>query len=120
NEVGGQRCQSIVLAIRPTVFNQYIPAFDISVLAQALAKRGDDILVFLSRGAAQKSDHRHPRPLLRQHRDWPCGRSAGKTPKNIASSDHSITSSVSASSVGGISTRSALAVLRLITNSNLV
>ena len=67
---------------------------------------------------AAKPDHRHRR-LLRARRQRPRGRRAAKQRDELASF-HSITSSAMASSAGGNVRSRALAVLRLITSSNLV
>ena|SRR5439155_1384108 len=61
--------------------------------------------------------------LLRARRERPCGGSAADQRDEVAPSnltDHSMTSSARASSVGGTSRPSALAVLRLMTSSYLV
>ena len=63
-------------------------------------------------------DQRHRR-LLRARRQRPSHGSAAEQRDELASS-HSITSSARASSVGGMSRPSALAVLRLMTRSNFV
>jgi hypothetical protein len=57
---------------------------------------------------------------LRPRRHRPCRRRAAKERDELASPDHSITSSARARTVDGISIPSALAVLRLITSSYLV
>src|SRR5215470_1316159 len=59
------------------------------------------------------------RRLLRPRRERPRSRSAEQRDE-LAPPHHSITSSARASSVGGTSRPSALAVLRLMTKSNLV
>src|SRR5207244_7712290 len=68
----------------------------------------------------KKADHRQVRRLLRTPRERPRGRRAADEPNELASPNHSITSSARASSVGGTSRPSAFAVLRLITSSYLV
>jgi hypothetical protein len=61
----------------------------------------------------------HPLGVLRARRERPrCNRAAEQSDELAPS--HSITSSARASSIGGISRPSALAVLRLITSSYLV
>src|SRR5262245_10890045 len=64
-------------------------------------------------------DRRLPQ-LLRARRERPRRRHAAEQRNELASSDHSITSSARASSVDGISRLSAFAVLRLMTNSYFV
>src|SRR5262249_31092218 len=69
---------------------------------------------------ARRTDPPHAlRPLLRARHERPRGRPAAEQYDELAS-PHSITSSARARSVGGTSRRSALAVVRLITRSNLV
>jgi hypothetical protein len=63
--------------------------------------------------AHQHTDPPHPLRLLRARRKRPRRRRAAKELDELAPPDHSITSSARASSVGGISIPSALAVLRL-------
>src|SRR5262249_19530421 len=70
------------------------------------------------RGDAEETDHRDG-ALLRPRRHRPRRSSAPEQHDELAPSDHSMTSSVSASSVGGIASPSALAVLRLTTSSSL-
>jgi hypothetical protein len=71
------------------------------------------------RAGIEVSDHWHRR-LLRAHRERPYRRRARDKRDELAAGAHSITSSARASSVGGTSSPSAFAVLRLITSSNLV
>src|SRR5262249_31217598 len=74
----------------------------------------------IGRPPGEKSDHRHRR-LLRPCRELPRCRAAEQrdevAPFHLCG--HSMTSSASASSVGGISTPNAFAVARLMTSSNL-
>src|SRR6266446_5428390 len=65
----------------------------------------------------QKSDHRHR--LLRARRERP-RRSAAEKRDELAALHHSITSSAVASSEGGTVRPSAVAVVKLMTRSNLV
>src|SRR5262249_5952160 len=69
--------------------------------------------------AHEHADAPHPLRLLRARREWPRGGRAGEQRDELASL-HSITSSARASSVGGTVRPSTLAVVRLITSSNLV
>src|SRR5262249_50410748 len=95
-----------------------VAPFDITEVAhpahEFLAKW---VIVWGSR--SDVSDARGLARLLRARRQRPRGRPAAEQRYELAPS-HSITSSARASSVGGISRRSAFAVLRLITNSNLL
>src|SRR5215468_9876491 len=67
---------------------------------------------------AQHADAPHAFALLRARRERPCHRAAEQ--RDELASPHSITSSARASSVGGMVRPSALAVIRLMTRSNLV
>ena len=71
------------------------------------------------REAHEHADAPHPLALLRARRQRPRRRRAAEQRDELAPF-HSITSSARASSVGGTSRPSALAVLRLMTSSNLV
>src|SRR5215472_3049556 len=68
----------------------------------------------------EHADTAHSLTLLRPRRQWPSRCRSAKQPDELAARDHSITSSARASRVGGTSRPSALAVLRLITNSYFV
>src|SRR5262245_38365969 len=67
----------------------------------------------------EHADAPHPLALLRARHERPRGRRAAERQDERAAL-HSITSSARASSVGGILRLSALAVLRLMTSSNLI
>src|SRR5262249_7922106 len=84
-------------------------------LLQPLSKRAQTLHVVLKRCGAEEADHRECR-LLRARRERPRGRAAEQRYEHAAAT-HSITSSARASSVGGTSRPSALAVLRLMTSS---
>src|SRR5262249_62171144 len=66
------------------------------------------------------ADAPHPPALLRPRRNRPRRRRAAEEGDELAATDHSITSSAIAITPGGIVRPSALAVLWLITSSNLV
>jgi len=73
----------------------------------------------IRRKGDEHADAALPRGLLRRCRERPrCGRAAEQ--RDELAAFHSITSSARASSAGGTSRPSALAVLRLMTSSNLV
>src|SRR5262249_39112162 len=72
----------------------------------------------VTRRYRKKANHRHRR-LLRPRPKRPCGHPATEQRDELAAF-HSITSSAMASTPGGMVRLSVLAVLRLITNSNLV
>ena len=71
------RRQSIVLALRPAIFDRHVPALDIAGFAQALAERGEPGSVCFGRRAVQEPDHRHRR-LLRARRERPRRRRAAE------------------------------------------
>src|SRR5262249_17001751 len=113
-----QCMQSIVLMVRPAIFARYIPTLDIAGFIQAPLKGDQSRSVKLLRCGGKKPNHRHRR-LLRPRRERPCAGCATEKRDELAPS-HSITSSARASTVGGTSRPSVLAVFRLITSSNFV
>src|SRR5262249_53526855 len=84
---------------------------------QALTECAHQVHGAFKRRAPEEPDHRHRR-LLRARRERPYGSAADE--RDELATPHSITSSARASSVGGTSKPSVLAVLRLITSSYLV
>src|SRR5262249_11926499 len=118
NQIGGERRKSVIAAFRPAILDRHILALDIAGLLQTLMKRAYHGCEAVGQSAVEEPDHRHRR-LLRARRERPRGRRAAEQQYELAAL-HSITSSASASSLSGIWRPSALAVLRLITNSNLV
>src|SRR5262249_44805395 len=112
------RGQSVVMTFRPAKCDHNILPLDKSNFAQSLLKGSDYASGFAGRAAANKTNHRHRR-LLRPCRQRPHYRRAAEK-RDEMPPPHSITSSARASSVGGISRPSALAVGILMTNSNLV
>src|SRR5262249_9796878 len=117
DQIGRQHWESVVLILRETVFNDDVLALDIARFFQALAKRRQDVCILAAPPAVEKSNHRHLW-LLRACRERSSRRSTKQ--RDELAAFHSITSSASASSLSGTSMPSARAVLRLITNSNLV
>src|SRR5262249_55669183 len=85
-----------------------------SFFLQTYAKRSHYVIKGRGRRTTKKADQRHRR-LLRARRERPRHRTAGQ--RDELASLHSITSSASASSVGGISTHNAFAVAGLMTRS---
>src|SRR5262249_38943433 len=113
--------QLIAITRRPTIVDSDVAAIDPTQFLQARPERRN---IGLPSGVAlgeshQHADPPHPLALLRACRERPRRRSAEKRDE-LAALHHSITSSDSASNLSGISRPSAFAVLRLITNSNLV
>src|SRR5262249_26596100 len=117
HEFARERRQSIHSTFCPAVFNADIAVLDIAGLNEALPERRNGIFECSGRSAVEEPDHRHRR-LLRARRERPDRRTAEQRDEPAAL--HSITSSARARSVDGTSKRSARAVLRLITSSNLV
>src|SRR5262249_24096181 len=113
NQLRSEVGKAIIL-VRIPQFDGYIASFDIAQVVQALAERCQAIRCrWWSR--VQPSDNRQRR-LLRPRRERPRGRRAAEQ-RDERAPLHSIASSARASSVGGISRPSALAVLRLIASS---
>src|SRR6516164_4727595 len=106
------------MIIRPAVFDRYILALDIASFGQAPTEGGSHRRVRPGRRTVEKPDHRHPR-LLRARRERPRRRRAAEERDELAAF-HSITSSARASNDCGTSSPRALAVIRLMTKSNLV
>src|SRR5262249_16053857 len=105
---------------RPTIIDLQIATDLPSELFQPLLQRGHAGLRFrIGQGAAhQYADPPHPAGLLRARHSRPCRRDAAQ--RDELAPPHSIASSAMASRPGGKLSPNALAVLRLITNSNLV
>src|SRR5262249_27244584 len=99
------------------VLHRHVLALDVAGLVEAPAEPGNKKRI--GRSGVDEADHRHRR-LLRARRNRPSGYTAADKCDEFAPFDHSITSSAIASSPGGKLRPNALAVLRLITNSNLL
>src|SRR5262245_6756653 len=109
------------IACGPAIVDAHVAAVGPAQFLQPLHERREAGLTFrIARG--QRMEHAYapyPLALLRARRERP-SRRAAKQRDELASPDHSITSSARASSVGGTSMSSAFAVLRFSTSSNLV
>src|SRR5262245_40617272 len=113
---------AIGIAAGPTKLHPHVTAIDPSQLLQPLLQ-GRHATLPLRVVLGEDGEHADPARLvrlLRPRRERPCGRRAAEQRDELAPPHHSITSSARASSVGGTSTPSALAVLRLIASSYLV
>jgi len=117
DQIGRQGGQSIVLVLCKTGFNYHVAAVDIARFTQAAAERGLDVEPVIFAERVQEADHRHC-GLLRTRRERPRDGRAAHERDELASL-HSITSSAMASRPGGKVRRNTLAVLRLMTSSNL-
>src|SRR6516162_5602021 len=110
NQIGGQLRESVILAPGPAILDRHVAALDIPGFVEALADRGHHGCVPLRRPAVEEPNHRHGR-LLPACRKRPCCRAAEQRDE-FAPLHYSITSSASASTLAGMSSPSALAVLR--------
>src|SRR5262249_14956892 len=106
---------------RPTSVDEGVTALSPPELLKSLPERCNMGLYFqIALGIAhQHTDPPHPVRLLRPRRQRPRRRAAEQRDE-LAPPHHSITSSVRPRSDGGTSMPSALAVFRLMINSNLV
>jgi putative ABC transport system substrate-binding protein len=116
-QIGRQLGQTIIPPFCPAIFDRHALAFDIAGFLQTLAKRAQSVRERIGRCRMEKPDHRHRR-LLRARPERPRRHRAAEQSDELPPR-HSITSSARASNVGGTSRPSALAALRLITNSYL-
>ena len=96
---------------------RHIASVNEADFVESLQKDGQVRRESFARSTVEEADRWRPN-LLRARRQRPCGRAAEQRDE-FAPPDHSITSSAVASSVGGNSRPSALAVFMLITSSNL-
>src|SRR5262249_22204321 len=110
--------EAIDAILRPAINDGHVFTFGKADLFQALAECAETARHGIRRSAIEEPDHRH-RWLLRARRDRPRGRRATDERDELAP-PHSITSSASKSRLSEILMPSALAVFRLMTNSNLV
>src|SRR5262249_16885434 len=115
----GQRWQPIIIPRRPTELDQEIATFDPAEIAKSGAKRRNATCLTGRGYKTQEADTSNLK-RLRARRERPRRRRAAAHERDELAAPHSITSSARASSVGGTSRPRALAVLRLIANSNLV
>src|SRR5262249_46787115 len=109
---------SIKLIVCPAVFNRDVLALEVAGLLQATMKSAQTVREFIGRCRVEKPDHRHRR-LLRPRRERPHHCRAAEQ-RDERATLHSITSSARARNDSGIVSPSALAVLRLMTNSTFV
>src|SRR6516165_2399975 len=110
--------QPVGLVLRPAILDRHILALDVAGFTKALAECGQIACTIDRPRAAQESHHRHCLLLrARWHRPR-CCRAAEQ--RDELAPLHSITSSAIERTSGEMVRSSVLAVLRLITNSNLV
>src|SRR5262249_39202367 len=105
----------------PSIVDPHVVADSPARLLQPLMESCEARLSFsiVGDGIHEHADPSHPLRLLRPCRERPCRRRADKQRDKVAAL-HSITSSARSRNDWGIVSASAFAVLRLITNSNLV
>ena len=75
NQLSRHRRHSVVLPLRPAIFDRHVLALDIAGFLQALTERGHHGRVPARRCAVEEPDHRHRR-LLRPRRQRPRRRAA--------------------------------------------
>jgi hypothetical protein len=121
NQLLRNRSYSIDVSAVPSKVHPHVAAVGPTQARKRLRERGDNSLrqgiVFVERH--EHADAPHAAVLLRARCERP-RRRAAKERDEFAPLHHSITSVAGASSIGGTLIPSALAVLRLITNSKLV
>src|SRR5262245_26239840 len=119
DQIFRQRRQPVVATLRPAIFDRHVLTLDVAGFGQALTELGPGTRGLRGGKKVEEPDDRHRR-LLRPRRERPRGRSAPEQRDELATPDHSITSSARCWRNQGTSRPSALAVLRLITSSNFV
>src|SRR5262249_8798691 len=119
DQFGSDLSETLAAALRPANLNRDVATFHPTEFAQPLHECGEPFTLDQGRGGAQESDGRQLAGLLRKRRERPHNRAAEQRDE-LAPAHYSITSSTLASSCGGTSRPSALAVCRLMTNSNFV
>src|SRR5262249_42649347 len=109
------------ISCSPTIHDLDVAPFNPAELLKPLQERSYPALSFpiICCERRQHTDMPQSAVLLRSRRERPCRRRAAEKCDELAPPHHSITSSAIASRVGGKVKPNALAVLRLITNSNL-
>jgi len=76
NQISRQHRETIVLMLRPAIFDHDVLALDVTGLIQSFPERSYQMWSLRKGPDAEKSDHRHRR-LLRARRDRPrCRRAA--------------------------------------------
>src|SRR5258708_20269340 len=107
------------MASAPAILDPDVAAIGPAELAERIEERRGVGLTFSIGLRVVRHQHADPPRLLRARRERPGRRRAAEKRDEIAA-PHSITSSARASKIGGTSMPSALAVLRLMTSSNLL
>src|SRR5262249_41844676 len=120
HQFGGVFARIVNIASAPAVLDlNVVPDSPAQLLQSLQERRVAGLRLRIVRGVGHEhADAPHPLTLLRARRERPAGRSTAKQ-RDERAAVHSITSSARASSIGGISRPSALAVTRLMTGSTL-
>ena len=118
NQIGCQLRQPIEVTLGPAIYDRDVVALDIARLLQALVKCAQAVRVRVGRSCGR--GNRSPASPAAARAPRAATRRRAAEQRDELAPPHSITSSARASSDGGTSRPSALAVLRLMTNSNLV
>src|SRR5262245_16135865 len=118
DQFGGNLSETLAAALRPANLNRDVATFHPTEFAQPLHECGEPLALDQGRGGAQESDGRQLAGLLSARRERP-RRCTAKQCDELAP-PHSITSSASVSRLSEILRPSAVAVVRLMTRSNLV
>src|SRR5215831_17097113 len=119
NQLGSQGRQLVIVSVGPPIFDRHIPALVITGSTEAATECLHKVCCCAGRGGVHVANDGHSR-LLRPRRERPRRRRAAKQRDELAPPHHSITSSARASSVGGTVSPIALALRKLIMNSNRV
>src|SRR5262249_48755784 len=114
NQIGGERGQSIIVTVRPAVFDGYIAPLLIPAFGEALPTPVHPLRHITGRSGAEEPNYRHCR-LLRARSQRPRGRTADKRHEVAAS--HSITSLAAETKSGESASPRAWAVRRLMKKS---
>src|SRR5262249_9786468 len=88
NQIGGERGQSIIVTLRPTVFDGYIPPLLIPGFGEALPEPVHPLRRIAGRSGAEEPNHRHHR-LLRARCHRPRRRAAEQ--RDELPADHRMT-----------------------------
>src|SRR6516162_5096834 len=116
NDLGG----ALAATLRPAILDGDVATLDPAEFSQSLHKSGSPSNLHRRRDCAQEPDGRQFSWLLRARRERPRHSRAAEQRNELATFDHSITSSAATSRPGGTVRPSVFAVFRLTTVSNLV
>src|SRR5215831_8280331 len=100
DELNGNLAEALGTSLGPTILDRQGAALDPAEFAQSLNKGGYPCTPSRRRARSKEPNDRHLRWLLRSRCEGPCRRAADQRDE-VATTDHSITSSARASSAGG-------------------